>query len=82
MAGYVTSAMAFVCFELFVSMAYTLIKIQSYSFIISKPKASFQFSIFKESFLHGIYFYIGLPLFLPSFTFETATTTFKTPIDF
>ena len=38
-------------------MGHTLIQIQSYLFIISQPKVSFQFSIFKESsYMYGIYF--------------------------
>ena len=49
-------------------MGYTLIQIQSYLLMISEPKVSFQFLIFKEE--HGIYFYI--PLFYPVSHFETA----------
>ena len=45
-------------------MAHNLFQIQSY--LISQPKVSFQFLIFKESsYMHGVDFYI--PLFY--FTF-------------
>ena len=36
-------------------MAHTLIQIQTYLFILSQPKVSFQFLIFKGEFLRGIF---------------------------
>ena len=60
-------------------MAYPLIQIQSYLFIISQPKVSFPFLIFKESSYCGIYFYI--PLFSIKshiLRLQMGTTTFNT----
>ena len=55
----------------------SLIQFQSYLFIISQLKVSFQFLIFKQEFLHGIY--LHTIIFYPVSHFETANgipTTF------
>ena len=51
-------------------MAHTLIQIQSYLFIISQPKVSFQFLIFKES--SDMVFTSTYHYFYPVSHFETA----------
>ena len=65
-------------------MGHTVIQIQSYLFIISLPKVSFPFkssqvSIFKESFLHGIYFSLHTIIFIQShiLRLQMGSTTFK-----